>query len=139
MILFQLFLFKQCLKEREQNSQWVSVSDPLGYGLDLVCKHISRWIAWRQPGTKEVLLHGWTPVLTIVAIVVATVVVEVVKEVIVKAVVEAVVEGVVEGVVKVVHAIFRCCWQCCSVLQAASYLTLLLPGFSQFIAQSPKL
>ena len=21
-----------------------------------------RWIAWRQPGTREVLLHGWTPV-----------------------------------------------------------------------------
>merc|ERR1719458_997972 len=21
------------------------------------------WIAWRQPGTREVLLHGWTPVL----------------------------------------------------------------------------
>ena len=96
MILFQLFLFKQCLKEREQNSQWVSVSDPLGYGLDIVCKNISRWIAWRQPGTKEVLLHGWTPVLTIVAIVVATIVVEVV--------VEAVVNVVVEAVIEVVHA-----------------------------------
>ena len=22
-----------------------------------------RWIAWRQPGTREVLLHGWTPVV----------------------------------------------------------------------------
>jgi len=29
----------------------------------LLLTPVCMWIAWRQPGTREVLLHGWTPVL----------------------------------------------------------------------------